>query len=230
MRLRYLMLGGAAVALAACGQNAETASSSDATEASDAAVEAASAQQDADAFEFDAPSGVYESEATHRYITFSYTHLGFSDPWLRWRDWNGTLNWNAEAPEQSSVSVVINAESIDTGVDIFDGHLKGERFFDVANHPEITFDSTDVETTGANTGTITGDLTIKGNTKPVTLDVVFNKGAFQERDNIYRLGFSGKTTVKRSDFGVDFAAPNVSDEVDIVIEAEWIMAAPETSE
>ncbi|MEO1137209.1 MAG: YceI family protein [Pseudomonadota bacterium] len=230
MGLRYLMLAGAAAALAACGQNAETASSSDANEASGVAVEAASAQQSADAFEFDAPSGVYESEATHRYITFSYSHLGFSDPWVRWREWNGTLNWNAEDPEQSSVSVVIDAASIDTGVDVFDGHMKGERLFDVANHPEITFESTNVEATGANTGTITGDLTIKGNTKPVTLDVVFNKGAFQERDNIYRLGFSGKTTVKRSDFGVDFAAPNVSDEVDIVIETEWIMSAPESSE
>lgn len=229
MRFRYLMLSGAALALAACGQNSDVAANDDAASLS-SGVEAVSAQQEADAFEFDAPSGVYESEDTHRYITFSYTHLGFSDPWLRWRDWDGTLNWNAEDPEQSSVSVTINADAIDTGVDVFDDHMKGERLFDVANHPQITFVSTDVEKTGANTGNITGDLTIKGNTKPVTLNVIFNKGAFQERDNVYRLGFSGKTTVKRSDFGIDFAVPNVSDEVDIVIETEWIMSAPETSE
>lgn len=227
MKLRNLMLAGAGLALAACGQNASTET---AETVSGTAAESANAQQETAAFEFDAPSGVYESEATHRYITFSYSHLGFSDPWVRWREWNGTLNWNAEAPEQSSVNVVIDVSSVDTGVDVFDGHLKGERFFDVENHPEITFASTAVETTGANTGTITGDLTIKGNTKPVTLDVVFNKGAYQERDNVYRLGFSGKTTVLRSEFGVGAFAPNVGDEVDIVIESEWIMAGPEQSE
>lgn len=184
------------------------------------AIQPASAQTDA-------KSGTYTTDDGHRYITFSYSHAGFSNPWLRWRDWTGTLDWNAEDPAASSVNVVINAESIDTGVDVFDGHLKDDRFFDVANHPEITFVSTSVEKTGDNTGEITGDLTIKGTTKPVTLDVVFNKGEYDQRNNRYKLGFSGKTTVKRSDFGVDLFAPVVSDEVDIIIETEFLMPAAE---
>lgn len=170
---------------------------------------------------FNAPTGQYVADQTHRYITFSYSHLGFSNPYVRWRDWDATLDWNAEDPEKSSVSVTIDAASVDTGVDVFDGHMKGDTFFDVANHPEITFVSTEIKRTDDFTGTITGDLTIKGNTLPVTLETTFNKGDFVQRSNLHKLGFSAKTTVKRSDFGVDAFAPAVSDEVEIVIEVEF---------
>jgi polyisoprenoid-binding protein YceI len=173
-----------------------------------------------------AVSGEYTPEKNHRYLNVTYSHFGYSNPTVRWRDWTGTLNWNAENPSDSSVTVTIDAESVDSGVDVFDGHLNGDRFFDTANYPEITFVSTNIAVTGADTGKITGDLTIKDVTKPVTLDVKFNKGAFEERSNLYKLGFSGKTTVKRTDFGMDYLAPAVSDEVDILIETEWTMTAP----
>lgn len=221
MTFKYAILAGAAAfALAACGQGAST----DTTAAG--AGEAASAQQDAGAVQSDAVSGAYTPDSGHRYITFSYFHQGFSHPWLRWREWDGELNWNAESPEDSSVSVTIDVTSIDSGVDVFDGHLVAENWFNAAAHPEITFVSTEVEKTGANTGKITGDLTIKGITKPVTLEVVFHKGAYQERDGIYKLGFSGKTTLMRSDFDLGAYVPAVSDEVDVVIETEWQMPAP----
>jgi polyisoprenoid-binding protein YceI len=221
MAFRHLFLAGAAAfALAACGEQKTTQSAAAPT------TEAASAQQAAEAVEFNAPSGEYATDPSHRYITFTYVHQGYSEPWLRWRDWTGTLDWNAEDPSASSVSVTINADAIDSGVDVFDGHLKGENFFDTANHPEITFVSTSVEKTGANTGTIAGDLTIKGITKPATLNAVFNKGQFEERGGIYKLGFSATTSVNRSDFGMDYAVPIVSDQVDIVIETEWAMPAP----
>lgn len=205
----------AAIAIVGCGE----AVNNEANAQSNATAEEASAT------EFEAVSGEYAPDPKHRYITFSYLHQGFSRPMVRWRSWDGTLNWDAENPENSSVSVTIDASSVDSGVDEFDGHLRGERFFDTANHPEITFTSTSVSRTGDATGTITGDLTIKGNTKPVTLDVTFNKSAYSERGNEYKIGFSGTATVKRSDFGVDFLAPAVSDEVDIVIETEWKMSA-----
>ena len=182
---------------------------------------ALTAASGAAAQDFDAPTGKYVADAGHRYITFTYSHLGFSDPYLRWREWEGELDWNAENPERSSVSVTIDAASIDTGVDVFDGHMKGETFFDVENHPEITFVSTGVEKTGDATGVITGDLTIKGVTKSVALDTKFNNAGFMERGNLYKIGFSARTTVKRSDFGVDAFAPAVSDEVDILIEVEF---------
>lgn len=170
-------------------------------------------------------SGAYQAESGHRYITFSYMHQGLSRPHLRWRDWDASLDWNAEEPTASSISVDIDAASIDSGVDEFDGHLRSAQFFDVENHPRITFTSTSLTKTDDTTGTLTGDLTIKGITKSVTLDVTLNNGFFDARGNQYKIGFSATGSVKRSDFGVDLYTPIVSDDVDLTIEAEFIMPA-----
>ena len=105
----------------------------------------------------------------------------------------------------------------------FNGHLQGERMFDTANFPEITFESTEVTRNSDNTGTVTGDLTIKGVTKPVTLDVTYNGSLIDERSNSYAIGFSGAATIKRSDFGIDFLVPVVGDDVTITIETEFLM-------
>ncbi len=199
-----------AFAFAACGQQAN-GQSSDAT-AADTVVEK----------DFGAKSDTYLSEERHRYITFSYSHFGYSRPSVRWRDWEAVLNWNAEDPEASSITVAIDAASVDSGVDVFDGHLKGEDFFDVANYPDIVFISTKIERTGDDTGVMTGELTIKGITKSIMLDVKFNNGAFDERNNRYKIGFSAKTAVNRSDFDLDTYVPAVSDQVDVMIEAEFI--------
>lgn len=220
MNFNHWTLGAAAaLTLAACGQSTTTAPTE--TEA-----ETANAQQATETLESSAVSGVYAPDEKHRYITFSYMHQGYSRPWVRWRAWTGELNWDAETPENSSVSVTIDAAAVDSGVDEFDGHLQGDRFFDTANYPEITFVSTSVAKTGVDTGTIAGDLTIKGVTRPVTLDVKFNKGAYEDRGNRYKLGFSATASVIRSEFGMDFLVPAVSDQVDIVIETEWMMSAP----
>lgn len=178
--------------------------------------------QDADA-SGGAISGEYQTDPEHRYITFNYVHQGYSKPYLRWRDWDATLDWNAADPAASSVVVTIDANSIDSGVDRFDGHLRSDDFFDVENHPEITFKSTDLNVTGDDTGTMTGDLTVKGITKPVTLDVKLNRSAFEERAGAYKIGFSATGVVKRSDFDVDAYTPFVSDDVNLNIEAEFVM-------
>ncbi len=222
MALKILLTGAAALLLAACGE----ASNTDSAAAATTAPETAAAQQEAGAVVSTAKSGAYAPDPNHRYITFSYLHQGYSRPWLRWRDWTGALNWDADAPENSSVSVTIDVSSIDSGVDIFDEHLVSAQHFDVANHPEITFVSTGVEVTGANTGQITGDLTIKGVTKSVTLETVFNKGDFNQERGVSKLGFSATTKINRSDYGLDYGVPVVSDEVDIMIETEWAMTAP----
>ena len=172
-----------------------------------------------------AKSGEYTSDAKHQYITFSYDYFGYARPQLRWRDWNATLDWNAAEPAASSVTVMIDAHSIDTGVDEFDGHLRGDKFFDVENHPAITFASTSLTKTGEHKGVMIGDLTIKGVTKPVTLNVTLNKADFNKRNNEYRVGFSANGVVKRSDFGVDLFAPGVSDEVDLNIQTLFKMPA-----
>ncbi|WP_411820254.1 YceI family protein [Hyphococcus formosus] len=211
----------AAFAIVACGEATTKANAE-----SPKPTETPKAEESTDAAPtFDAVSGTYVTDPTHRYITFSYLHQGLSRPMLRWREWEGTLDWNAENPTESSVDVTIDATSIDSGVDVFDGHLNGDKFFNTAENPEITFVSTDVKSTGATTGEITGDLTMMGVTKPVTLDVVYNTSAFDERNNVYKIGFSGTTQIKRSDFGLGLYVPYVGDEVDIQIETEFNMAA-----
>ncbi|MEM9899645.1 MAG: YceI family protein, partial [Pseudomonadota bacterium] len=117
----------------------------------------------------DAESGTYTADAGHAYISFSYSHQGYSNPILRWGEWDASLDWNAEKPETSSVTAEINAASIDSGVDRFDDHLKSPDFFEVEKYPTISFKSTEIEKTGDDTGVMKGVLTIKGEEKPVTL-------------------------------------------------------------
>lgn len=169
----------------------------------------------------DAPSGVYALDKTHAYIMFHYDHQGFSKPYLRWRHWDSSLTWDNETPENSSVSVNINTNSIDTGVDIFDEHLRAERWFDVEAYPEINFTSTSLTKTSNTHGTMTGDLTIKGITKPVTLDVTFNRAAEGRAPGTVKIGFSASGQIMRSDWGLGGAVPVVSDAVGLMIEVEY---------
>jgi polyisoprenoid-binding protein YceI len=231
MRIRILLTAAAIIATAACGRpKSEEAPAAPAEAAPDAVVEAAAETTEvaeaAGKVPFDvsaAPAGVYKNDESHAYITYSYDHQGYSRPWLRWRKWDASLNWNPAAPEQSTISVTIDATSADSGVDKFDEHLRSADFFDVAQFPTIAFNSTALSLTGGSTGKLTGDLTIKGVTKPVTLDVKINKAAFEERWGVYKLGFSANGAVKRSDFGVDRYVPFVGDDVTVVIEAEFMM-------
>lgn len=221
------------LALAACGKPreaaapAEPAASAEAETGPAPSPEAAAAATAPVEAPFDVSMtvpGVYKSDTSHAYITFSYDHQGYSRPWLRWRSWSGDLTWNPAAPEQSSVTAVINVASIDSGVDEFDEHLKSADFFEAEKYPQITFNSTSVTIDGPATAKVAGDLTIKGVTKPVTLDVKINRAADDNFAKGYKLGFSGKTAIKRSDFGVDKYTPFVGDDVEIVVEAEFVMA------
>src|SRR5690606_15131983 len=110
--------------------------------------------------------------------------------------------------------------SIATGIKQFDDHLKSADFFDVKKFPEARFVSTKVEKTGEKTGKVTGDLTLNGVTKPVTLDVTFNNKGPHPMNQKPTVGFSATGTVKRSDFGIKYALPAVTDEVQLQIEAE----------
>lgn len=214
----------ATLTLAACSKPQEAPAPAE--PAASAEAEAAPAPEAAAEAPFDVSMtvpGLYKSDAGHAYITFSYDHQGYSRPWLRWRSWTGDLNWNPAAPEQSSITAVIDAASIDSGVDKFDEHLKSADFFDVAQYPQITFKSTSVTIDGPAAAKVAGDLTIKGVTKPLTLDVKINRAADDDFAKGYKLGFSGKTAIKRSDFGVDKYTPFVGDDVAIVVEAEFVM-------
>lgn len=168
------------------------------------------------------PKGNYAIDASHAQVIFAITHMGLSTFYGRLGAVTGTLSFDATAPEQSVLNVTIDMSTIDTHVPKLDADLTSS-FFDAAKFPTATFKATKIVKTGDHTGTVTGDLTIKDVTKPVTLNVTFNGG----RDSPipfkpYRIGFDATGTVKRSDFGLTntFWSGFVSDDITLAIEAE----------
>jgi len=166
------------------------------------------------------PAGVYKLDKAHGYINFSYSHVGFSTPTVGFRDFDVELELNSSAPADSKLAVTIDAASIDSRVDDFDAHLRGEDFFDVAVHPRIVFATTGIKMTGPNTAAVTGDLTIVGVSRPVTLDAVLNKAGVHPVSKAPTLGVNATTVVKRSDWGLGYAVPLVSDAVQVNISVE----------
>ena len=168
------------------------------------------------------PSGTYKVDPTHAYIDFSYNHLGLSNPTLSFDDFDATLELDSESPENSSVSVTIDPSSVVAGSEIWKEHLTGADFFDVANHPEITFQSTSVSGGGDGAFKVEGDLTIKGETKPVSLNVTINAAMNHPMSGDPVVGLDASGELLRSDFGMGKFAPNVSDEVTLDITAEMV--------
>ncbi|WP_418152258.1 YceI family protein [Litorimonas sp. RW-G-Af-16] len=166
------------------------------------------------------PSGIYKSEQGHTYVSFQYWHQDYSKPIIRWGETNATIELNADNPEESTLMVTIPSASIDTGVPDWDKHIKSADFFDVENFPTITFKSTDIDQAFLGGGSVTGDMTIKGVTKPVTFTGKVNKVGKHFRSGVDMFGISATGKLNRSDFGVDTYAP-MAEEIDITIEAEF---------
>ena len=141
------------------------------------------------------------------------------------REANGSFVFDESEPAVSDIDVTVKAASIFTNHDKRDEHLRGPDFLWVEKYPEMTFRSTSAEQTGPGTGKVTGELTMRGVTKPVTLDVVWNKsGQYPFGDMHYATGISARTKIKRSDFGMTYAVESglVGDEVEIILEFEAI--------
>lgn len=168
----------------------------------------------------------YTFDKVHTQIFFSVSHLGFSFSTGSFTGFDGGFTFSAEKPEQSSVNVTIDASSLSLHDAKWEEHVKSADFLNVAEHPSISFKSTKVEKTGDNTGRITGDLTLLGVTKPVTLEVVFNKAAIHPYSKQFVAGFSATAALMRSDFGMDYGLPGIGDEVNISIEVEGIRTEP----
>lgn len=168
------------------------------------------------------PSGEYTLDSSHGYITFTYSHLGFSNPRVGFNSFDTVLVLDSSNPEDSTVEVTIDASSIDSRVAEFNEHLNGSDFFNTAEYPTITFKSTKVEATGGNTFDVTGDLTILGTTKPVTLATTINKAANHPMRDVPTVGVSASTTLMRSEWGLGAYVPAVSDEVELSIEVELL--------
>ncbi len=172
--------------------------------------------------EIDLPSGEYHVDKTHAYITFSYSHLGFSNPHLSFDKFDATLTADTANPENSRIEVRIQADSINSRVEEFDQHLIGEEFFDTAKFPDITFTSTRITKTGEQTYDVVGNLTIKGITKPVTLATTINKTGQHPMLKVPDIGISATGKLSRSEFSLGQYAPAVGDEVSLFITAEFL--------
>ncbi len=166
----------------------------------------------------------YRIDPEHLSIGFLVGHIGYAEVLGLFLEGEGSFTFDPEAHTLSDLRVSIPAVSVFTNHDDRDEHLRGTDFLDAGSHPEITFVGTGAEPTGERTGRVTGDLTLRGVTRPVTLDVTWNKsGPYPFGDN-FVIGISARTTIRRSDFGMTYAVDNgwVEDAVDIIIELEAI--------
>jgi polyisoprenoid-binding protein YceI len=162
-----------------------------------------------------------DTKGSHAFIQFKIQHLGFS--WLlgRFNTFDGSFVLDESNIEKSKVNVSIDVASVDSNHAERDKHLRGADFFNVAKFPKASFVSTSVKKTGEKTAKITGDFTLKGITKPVTLDVKYIGGG-KDPWGGYRQGFEATTQLRLKDFGIDYNLGPASEVVDIYISAEGI--------
>jgi polyisoprenoid-binding protein YceI len=172
--------------------------------------------------------GTWDIDAAHSTVGFSVRHMMVSKVRGYFREFTGELV-TAENPADSTVTAAIELTSIDTRQEQRDAHIRSADFFDVDNHPQMTFRSTSVRTDGAD-WFVEGDLTLKGITRPVTLALELN-GFGADAYGGYRAGFSAKTEINRNEFGVDIKMPMdgggvvVGDKVTVELEIEAVLRA-----
>lgn len=227
----------AALALAACG-SPETAETDAADAAPAAPVETVEATQGELVDLSEVSTGAYSLERNHAFLEFTVGHSGgISDYIVHFGDFDADLVFDTSDPTASTLSVTVNPANLivnypgdykaghaDSGFETWAEDMsRNARWLNADSFPEISFTSTEVALTGADTGTVTGDLTFLGVTQPVTLDVSYNGNGsapwFGDRDLI---GFNASTTINRSDFGMTAAIPNITDEVTISFSGEFL--------
>jgi len=163
----------------------------------------------------------YSIDPAHTFPNFTINHLGFSTMHGRFNTTKGNLSIDL-AKKTGSVEITIDTASVDTGFKKRDDHLRSPDFFNANEFPEITFKSTKVTFNGNDKASVEGNLTIKGVSKPVTLNVDHIKCGVHPMNKKEVCGFNATTSIKRSDFGVKYGAPAIGDEVDITLEAEAV--------
>ncbi len=174
-------------------------------------------------------AGEYTLDKGHANVIFKINHIGFSTYYGRFNTLDAKLNLDTKQPEKSTVEVTIDASSIDTNNEKLETELKGEKFFNTAKFPTATFKSTKITHSG-DKGTVEGQLTMLGVSKPVTLNVVFHGGGQSPFSTTQRLGFDATATIKRTEWGLNALEPLVGDDVQLEIEAEFTaVAAPAAS-
>lgn len=157
----------------------------------------------------------------HVSVVFKINHAGFSDTYGFFPGVSGKFVTGAQG--LNGIDISIKADSINSGFAKRDGHLRSPDFFNVAQHPTITFKSTAVKKTGENTYEVSGNLTMLGQSKAITTTLTQSKvGEFPKGTT--RTGFSGQINVKRSDFGMKYGLPGIGDDVQLTLAIEAIKA------
>jgi polyisoprenoid-binding protein YceI len=161
----------------------------------------------------------YSIDPNHAHATFAFQHLGFSTFQGKIPAQSGTIMLDP-AQKTGNVEVSFDVKGLVTGVPKFDEHLRSKDFFDVGQHPTATFKSSKITFEGGMPTAVSGDLTIKGITKPVTLQVTSFKCGMHPMMKVAACGANATAKVKRSEFGLSYALPAVADEIVLSIEVE----------
>lgn len=171
-------------------------------------------------------TGTYNLDPAHSSVGFTVRHAMVTKVRGEFTDYEASITV-AEDPSASTASGTVRTESIDTRNEDRDAHVRGEDFFAVEQYPEMTFNATSFDVDANGNGTVTGDLTVKATTKPVTFEVE-TFGVEEDPFSNIRMGFEARTTINRSEFGIDFQAPlnsggmMLSEKVGIEIEGSAI--------
>ncbi len=172
-----------------------------------------------------AEPNTYRLDPDHMSIAFLVEHVGFAKVLGAFHQAEGEIVFDEVAPSLERLVVTVATGSVDTRHAARDEHLRSDDFFDSETYPEMVFTMSGTEQTGERTGTVTGNLTLKGETHPVTLDVVWNKaGAYPFGDRHYAVGISARGSIERSTWGMTYGVADglVGDTIELIIEAEFI--------
>lgn len=164
---------------------------------------------------------VIDTEGGHAFVQFRIKHLAYSWLYGRFNDFSGTFTYDTEDTSDSKVEVVINTASLDSNHAERDKHLRGKDFLDVDRYPQASFKSTAYKESGFNTSVLEGELTLKGITKPVRLEVQ-RIGNGPDPWGGYRRGFQGSTSFALKDFGIDYNLGPAAREVEMILSIEGV--------
>ena len=169
-------------------------------------------------------AGAYDLDSGHGKITWSVKHMGFSTYVGQFVNVQAQLTLDPANPSASTLTATIPLADVAPNDDRLKAHLQTADFFDTANHPTATFVSRSItiDNDDPTEATVVGDLTLRGVTKPVTMEVEFHQ-AGPAMGGAYKAGFDGEATIRRSEFGINYALPAVSDEVELHIEGEFVI-------
>ena len=244
MKLNSMLLAGASVLLlAACSggesdpsSTAEAAQPAETTEATEATTDTSGdTVTETETVTIDVPAGTYNVDPTHAFLTATVVHMGLSHYTMNFTDFDASIDFNPDDLGSSQITLDITpVVDVNYPADYKAGHAdspyeswpealsQDTRFIGGSEYSEIKFVSTNAEQTGPSTGTVTGDLTFLGETRPVTLDVTYING----KESMWSpgqhiIGFDAKGTILRSDFGQTSLQGMISDEVEIDFSGEF---------